>query len=138
MAFKKSIFKIMNSAGEWVEHYFKTSADQVVFTKQDGSSSDVQKELTEQNSALGKWEAHYVVLSYISATRMEGYIYCSGPVDVAVATVRAIDGTPFQNIARVFLRPNAFGAAERINIYVEGTGFIAGHVLGIDILAKLK
>ena len=30
----------------------ETSADQVVYTKPDGTASNVQKELTEQNSAL--------------------------------------------------------------------------------------
>lgn len=51
MSIKKSIFKIFNGSS-WDEYYHKTSADQVVYTKPDGTASNVQAELAEQNSAL--------------------------------------------------------------------------------------
>lgn len=53
MSIKKSIFKIFNGTS-WDEYYHKTSADQVVYTKPDGTASNVQTELAEQNSTL-KW-----------------------------------------------------------------------------------
>lgn len=49
MSIKKSIFKIFNGTS-WDEYYHKTSADQVVYTKPDGTASNVQAELAEQNS----------------------------------------------------------------------------------------
>lgn len=51
MSIKKSIFKIFNGTS-WDEYYHKTSADQVVYTKPDGTASNVQTELAAQNSAL--------------------------------------------------------------------------------------
>ena len=51
MSIKKSIFKIFNGTS-WDEYYHKTSADQVVYTKPDGTASNVQAELAEQNSAF--------------------------------------------------------------------------------------
>lgn len=51
MSIKKSIFKIFNGSS-WDEYYHKTSADQVVYTKPDGTASNVQAELAAQNSAL--------------------------------------------------------------------------------------
>ena len=51
MSIKKSIFKIFNGSS-WDEYYHKTSADQVVYTKPDGTASNVQAELAEQNSAM--------------------------------------------------------------------------------------
>ena len=53
MSIKKSIFKIFNGTS-WDKYYHETSADQVVYTKPDGTASNVQKELAEQNSTL-KW-----------------------------------------------------------------------------------
>lgn len=53
MSIKKSIFKIFNGSS-WDEYYHKTSADQVVYTKPDGTASNVQAELAAQNSAI-KW-----------------------------------------------------------------------------------
>lgn len=53
MAVVKDIFRILKN-GVWDEHHFRTSADQVIFTKEDGTASNVQAELAAQNSAL-KW-----------------------------------------------------------------------------------
>ena len=50
MSIKKSIFKIFNGTS-WDKYYHETSADQVVYTKPDGTASNVQTELAEQNSA---------------------------------------------------------------------------------------
>lgn len=49
MAVVKDIFRILKN-GIWDEHHFRTSADQVVYTKPDGTASNVQKELAAQNS----------------------------------------------------------------------------------------
>ena len=51
MSIKKSIFKIFNGSS-WDEYYHNTSADQVVYTKPDGTASNVQAELAAQNSAM--------------------------------------------------------------------------------------
>ena len=51
MAVVKDIFRILKN-GIWDEHHFRTSADQVVYTKPDGTASNVQKELAAQNSTL--------------------------------------------------------------------------------------
>ena len=53
MAVVKDIFRILKN-GIWDEHHFRTSADQVVYTKPDGTASNVQAELAAQNSTL-KW-----------------------------------------------------------------------------------
>lgn len=53
MAVVKDIFRILKN-GIWDEHHFRTSADQVFYTKEDGTASNVQKELAAQNSTL-KW-----------------------------------------------------------------------------------
>lgn len=61
MAVVKDIFRILKN-GIWDEHHFRTSADQVFYTKEDGTASNVQKELAAQNSTLpeisrqGYWE----------------------------------------------------------------------------------
>ncbi|MBS6195494.1 MAG: hypothetical protein KH828_07940 [Clostridiales bacterium] len=54
MNIKKSIFKIFNGTS-WDEYYHKTSADQVVYTKPDGTASTAQAELDAQNSALKEY-----------------------------------------------------------------------------------
>lgn len=51
MSIIKDIFKVFNGAS-WDEHYFKTSSDQVVHVKSDGTATTVQEELLEQNSTL--------------------------------------------------------------------------------------
>ena len=51
MAVVKDIFRILKN-GIWDEHHFRTSADQVVYTKPDGTASNVQAELAAQNSTL--------------------------------------------------------------------------------------
>lgn len=53
MAVVKDIFRILKN-GIWDEHHFRTSADQVFYTKEDGTASNVQKELAAQNSTLSK------------------------------------------------------------------------------------
>lgn len=55
MAVVKDIFRILKN-GIWDEHHFRTSADQVFYTKEDGTASNVQKELAAQNSAMIKSE----------------------------------------------------------------------------------
>lgn len=87
---------------------------------------------------MTKWESKYVTLSYASATLMEGHIYCKGNVDTAVATVRAIDGTPFQNVTKIALKPGFGGDATRIQIYAYGAGFVSGHSLGVDLMVHHK
>ena len=47
----KRAIRIFNGK-EWDKYHPETSADQVVYTKPDGTASNVQKELTEQNSTL--------------------------------------------------------------------------------------
>lgn len=49
----KRVMKIFNGK-DWDQYYPETSADQVVYTKPDGTASNVQTELAEQNSAI-KW-----------------------------------------------------------------------------------
>lgn len=51
MSILKDIFKVFNGSS-WDEHYFKTSSDQVVHTKSDGTATTVQEELLAQNSAM--------------------------------------------------------------------------------------
>lgn len=51
MAVVKDIFRILKN-GIWDEHHFRTSADQVFYTKEDGTASNVQKELAALNSTL--------------------------------------------------------------------------------------
>ena len=87
---------------------------------------------------MTKWESKYTTLSYKSATLMEGHIYCKGNVDTAVATVRAIDGTPCSAVKNVCLKPNFGGDPTRIQIYAYGTGFVSGHVLGVDLIVHHK
>lgn len=58
MAVVKDIFRILKN-GIWDEHHFRTSADQVVYTKPDGTASNVQAELAAQNSTLKKITAVY-------------------------------------------------------------------------------
>lgn len=53
MAVVKDIFRILKN-GIWDEHHFRTSADQVFYTKEDGTASNVQKELAAQNSTLAQ------------------------------------------------------------------------------------
>lgn len=47
----KRAIRIFNGK-EWDKYHPETSADQVIYTKADGTASNVQKELTEQNSAF--------------------------------------------------------------------------------------
>ena len=49
----KRAIRIFNGK-EWNKYHPETSADQVVYTKPDGTASNVQKEIAAQNSAL-KW-----------------------------------------------------------------------------------
>lgn len=51
MSIIKDVFKVLNGS-TWDEHYLKTSSDQVVHTKSDGTATTVQDELLAQNSAL--------------------------------------------------------------------------------------
>lgn len=49
----KRVIRIFNGK-EWDKYYPETSADQVIYTKPDGTASNVQTELAEQNSAYLK------------------------------------------------------------------------------------
>lgn len=49
----KRIIRHFNGT-DWDKYYPETSADQVKFTKTDGTETDVQKELSEVNSTLAK------------------------------------------------------------------------------------
>lgn len=53
MSIKKSIFKIFNGTS-WDEYYHKTSADQVVYTKPDGTDTTVEEQLLTLNSTYVK------------------------------------------------------------------------------------
>lgn len=78
MSIKKSIFKIFNGTS-WDEYYHKTSADQVVYTKPDGTASNVQTELAEQNSTLlsknnltnGGYQMHFYTINTSYSDRVE-------------------------------------------------------------------
>lgn len=78
MSIKKSIFKIFNGTS-WDEYYHKTSADQVVYTKPDGTASNVQTELAEQNSTLlskndltnGGYQMHFYTINTNYSDRVE-------------------------------------------------------------------
>lgn len=54
----KRAIRIFNGK-EWDRYHPETSADQVVYTKPDGTASNVQTELAAQNSALNKITAVY-------------------------------------------------------------------------------
>lgn len=54
MGIIKDIFKVFNG-NTWDEHYFRTSSEQVVHTKADGTATTVQAELLAQNSAMGNY-----------------------------------------------------------------------------------
>jgi len=69
MSIKKSIFKIFNGSS-WDEYYHKTSADQVVYTKPDGTASNVQAELAKQNSAMIREITEINYQYYTSATEV--------------------------------------------------------------------
>lgn len=51
MSIIKTILKVFNGS-VWNEYYPKTSSDQVVHTKSDGTATTVQDELLAQNSAM--------------------------------------------------------------------------------------
>lgn len=82
MSIKKSIFKIFNGTS-WDEYYHKTSADQVVYTKPDGTASNVQTELAEQNSTLlskndltnGGYQMHFYTINTNYSDRVEALKY---------------------------------------------------------------
>lgn len=67
MGIIKDIFKVFNGS-TWDEHYFKTTSDQVVHTKSDGTATTVQAELLAQNSALTNSKIDYWNLSEKNVT----------------------------------------------------------------------
>lgn len=69
MAVVKDIFRILKN-GIWDEHHFRTSADQVFYTKEDGTASNVQKELAAQNSTLKREITEINYQYYTSATEV--------------------------------------------------------------------
>lgn len=73
MSIKKSIFKIFNGTS-WDEYYHKTSADQVVYTKPDGTDTTVEEQLLTLNSTSIK-----------ETGSSKGWIYrkwCDGTVEL--------------------------------------------------------
>lgn len=77
MSIKKTIFKIFNGTS-WDDYYHKTSSDQVVHTKADGTATTVQEELLEQNSALVKVQ---VFTKTVNITSINGYINFADELD---------------------------------------------------------
>lgn len=76
MSIKKNIFKIFNGSS-WDEYYHKTSADQVVYTKPDGTASNVQTELAAQNSALKvdvRYEGNWTIYKYSNGIMRQVFI----------------------------------------------------------------
>ena len=53
---------------DWDKHYFENEAAQVKFTKEDGTESDVQTELTELNDNLAKCDLLITKASKTSVT----------------------------------------------------------------------
>lgn len=87
---------------------------------------------------MTKWESKYTTLSYKSATLMEGQVHCAGNVNNAVATIRAVNGTPYSAVKNISLQPNFGGDPTCIKVYAYGTGFVSGHVLGVDLIVHHK
>lgn len=87
MSIKKSIFKIFNGSS-WDEYYHKTSADQVVYTKPDGTASNVQAELAAQNSAMKNIGKRYSSKTSVIGQYPEGgYINFTGNSSLELGTV---------------------------------------------------
>ena len=72
MAVVKDIFRILKN-GIWDEHHFRTSADQVVYTKPDGTASNVQKELAAQNSTLKVKHQQVETIYFIAVIKFKKY-----------------------------------------------------------------
>lgn len=62
MSIIKTILKVFNGS-VWNEYYPKTSSDQVVHTKSDGTATTVQAELLAQNSAIVSLKNYKVLWS---------------------------------------------------------------------------
>lgn len=78
MSIKKSIFKIFNGTS-WDEYYHKTSADQVVYTKPDGTDTTVEEQLLTLNSTMlskndltnGGYQMHFYTINTNYSDRVE-------------------------------------------------------------------
>lgn len=147
MGIIKDIFKVFNGS-TWDEHYLKTSSDQVVHTKSDGTATTVQQELLEQNSALSDvrhFETIYTVAKYSSSTKLyakyefsdeqKAIFRANNPKAVCVQVVKQ-SSTPYNVPATITtstctdILNNGYVEAE---VHSAG-GYVTGHLLGIYII----
>ena len=84
----------------------------------------------------GNYHIEYaqVDMSYSSATEMRGYQYFTGTILSAVATIEHTAGTPSNQVDRVIVDCN-YGQNGRLEVYAQGSGFVSGHNLIINVVA---
>ena len=75
-----------------------------------------------------------VNLTYASATDLAGYMYCGADVAAATATIIGQNGTPIDQVDRLYIDIGPYNTPSRINIHAHGTGFISGHVLLVAVI----
>lgn len=104
------------------------------------SKKYVDDQISELNSKfVGNWHVEYaqVNLSYSNSTTMTGYNYFSNTVLAAVATLENHPSTPTNQTERIVVDCN-YGQGGRVQIYVEGAGFIDGHVMLVNVIAIVR
>lgn len=101
------------------------------------SADGTQNDIDSLNSKLGTTHVEYatVSLSYSSATLLRGYKLFNGDLISAVATIESVSGTPYSQVARVLTDLAYGGAKNRLEVYAEGSGFVSGHVLQVNVIA---
>lgn len=83
----KRAIRIFNGK-EWDKYHPETSADQVFYTKPDGTASNVQKELAAQNSAMKNIGKRYSSKTSVIGQYPEGgYINFAGNSSLELGTV---------------------------------------------------
>lgn len=84
----------------------------------------------------GNYHIEYAQISmnYSSATEMRGNQYFTGKILSAVATIEHTAGTPSNQVDRIIVDCN-YGQNGRLEVYVQGGGFVSGHSLIINVIA---
>ena len=76
-------------------------------------------------------------MAYSSSTEMRGNQYFTGTILSAVATIEHTAGTPTNQVDRVIVDCN-YGQNGRLEVYVQGGGFVSGHSLIINVIAIVQ
>jgi hypothetical protein len=82
---------------------------------------------------LDKWGTRHVnVNTYKSSSQITGSVTLDNAVDVAIFGIRNVSGTAVENVNNISY--SLSNNNKTVNILVNGTGFVSGHIVALSMI----